>query len=682
MLSYQNSVAPPDGASHVIMLRTVPMDVTEEELQAWGQGVVYEPRSSAGQRVGAPRHAEVVGVQIQRSRGGNRAFVQFEDLWAARAVMQQFVYNAPSIALTRRRGGQPDFPLNLVYSDKTALRPAPQRRDPRAGFVDTSLAGNVLNLPPRGHPSAQMPSLMDSDEGSRLLLVVLKNLMHTVRLDLLFWVFTQFAKVDKMSAFAKDGKNQIIVQFADVRGAELAMSYLDGKTLKDPAMGEDLCQLAIVPSRLGALTFRNEDQRNRDYETHNVAIERLLVPHLLRTNLSPEAALDFWNSVAQHLHCPFVPDFIWGSHVKGDGWLIPEQEGTSLGRIPTQPELGKVGHCMHIAGLPDEEQMSAAHLFRLVGCFGHVRAVRLLFKHKGCALVQFETNDDCEVARTALHGVAFQGRNFDAKKSTQRNATHWNGSSATLQQRMCSILDDGIEAPRFERGVRTRPSKFVTFWGLSALEQHSIALLQQVSGLTQMSRVPSLRQKGDQWSITLQCGSLNDAVRMVADYNGNTQTQSTGLPMLWHDGVPRVRFATESEKSGVGNPPAAITPVPVRAMDPQVDDDGGDEPPLLPADDSLDLTQKSVGSIPLATTPMAHISASPSHASIPPVATTPVAQVTSPSQEEEEVRRPRKGRPPPLQKVKTTMDDKYLTMPSGHVPTPDAFCRPRPVTPN
>ena len=505
-----------DGASPVIMVRSLPKGTADQELVRWAEGFVYEPRDMQG-RVGVPRKASVVKALVLHDR--MLGFVQFSDIWAARCVMAQFVYDPPSIVLQRQDGFHP---LNLVYSDKPEIRAQNKGR------------------------SAPPPAPVYTN--SRLILVVLKELSQAVTIDELFWTFTQIAKVEKISSFTKDNKNQIVVQFETAVGAAAALNYFNGKYLPSEGDQPPLCFLAIVPSKLSHLTFRNQDGRNRDYTDVNMLITSLLQSQgaLIRDKGS---ALQEWSQLCVISNMnprTALHDFIWGEHRWGDGWLVPQQESQYRGRVQPNDDKsgaaytqGQLGMCMHISGLPSDDSVVASDLFRICGMFGEVRAVKMLYKFRGCAVVQFSDAATCSNAIHFLHGLEFKGRTWDAKVSRQPNAMHWNGASDDLQKRMISSADPNVtSAPRVHASSHY-PSKAALLWDVPmsiSTDDISMAFSQLVG------RPPLSIDRVSLSEVMCTFQYLDDAVLAAINANGTTVSCPRDSWLI------KLRFAEQYEK--------------------------------------------------------------------------------------------------------------------------------------
>eukprot|EP01059_Diplonema_ambulator_P016874 TRINITY_DN28856_c0_g1_i1.p1 TRINITY_DN28856_c0_g1~~TRINITY_DN28856_c0_g1_i1.p1 ORF type:complete len:712 (+),score=208.52 TRINITY_DN28856_c0_g1_i1:245-2137(+) len=423
-------------------------------------------------------------------------FVQFADIWAARTAMAQFFTDPPSIVLKRPNGYHP---LNLVYSDKPEIR-----------------AQN------KGRITQPQPPVYTN---SRLLLVVLKELTQMVTIDELFWVFTQVARVEKISSFTKDSKNQIVVQFETSQGAEETLAYFSGKYLPSPTNpSTNLCFLAIVPSKLSQLTFRNQDGRNRDYTEAN-----RLIMALLNTNgamaRNKQLAEHEWQALCRissmNSRAPLY-DFIWGQHRWGEGWLVPRQEASYQGRVPLSKTstMGQVGMCMHISGLPADDSIVAEQLWSLCGLYGAVKAVKMLYKYRGCAVVQFAEPEGCDNAIKHLHGLEFKGRTWDAKVSRQPNATHWNGASEDLQKRMVSENDPQMRRPPVcDESGKAYPSKFVCAWGVPYDVPNS-TIEMAVIVLVNVAPVAVVHHSTDAGRRLIEFRHLDEGVMAVIKGNG------------------------------------------------------------------------------------------------------------------------------------------------------------------
>eukprot|EP01060_Flectonema_neradi_P021932 TRINITY_DN3004_c1_g1_i1.p1 TRINITY_DN3004_c1_g1~~TRINITY_DN3004_c1_g1_i1.p1 ORF type:complete len:514 (+),score=61.40 TRINITY_DN3004_c1_g1_i1:58-1542(+) len=317
---------------------------------------------------------------------------------------------------------------------------------------------------PRGQYNRAPPPSGNNTGITRVLLVVLRKLSNPVELDRMFYIFSQFGKVEKISTFIQHQQNQVVVQFENCKDAALAKGYLNGRDLSliNSDGKEARCSLAIVPSKLPQLTFKRDDSRNRDYTAVNQQLQLILDYHL------GGATSDEVISYAMHLNLPIL-DFLWGQWISRQGWLEPAQDPQMCGRIPVGRGLpeGKVGECVHLSGLPSDRGLTAPLLWALCGMYGELVAVKLLAQHPGCAVIQYRERSEAEHAIANLNGSRLYGSRICAQVSKNANATHWRGAQTELEQRMCTSEDMRPPAPA-PRHITGPPVNVVGAWGLPA----------------------------------------------------------------------------------------------------------------------------------------------------------------------------------------------------------------------
>lgn len=408
--------------SPVLMLRSVPAGTTEKDLEMWANQYDYLHPQEGLKRTKAVKSLLLTEKDI--------GFVQMQDIFEAQFIMDKYNTNPEQIMMRRPDGTMQG--LNLVFSDKQDIK------------AQTRVRNQI--------PTSQ----------TRILLVVLKNLTATIMMDELFWIFSQFGTVEKLSSFTKNMKNQVLVQYQTQDQASLAMAYLNGKEIKfsspnanagnEASKPDGTCQLAIVPSKLPELTFKNQDQKNRDYQQINDQLRHAflqarlgqadlkVVLHQLGTQWS-------WR----------IRDFLWGVWVLGEGWCDPQQDKKYQGQIPVDPASqgkgipeGQVGDCVHVQGIPvtgsnvssscdaGTKAFSPRMLWRVFGMYGEILAVKMLWKYPGTALVQFKDPKYAQQAREHLDRGLF-GKNLRIERSNCPNAQHWSGAGTELQERMCTI---------------------------------------------------------------------------------------------------------------------------------------------------------------------------------------------------------------------------------------------------
>eukprot|EP01060_Flectonema_neradi_P014156 TRINITY_DN20873_c0_g1_i1.p1 TRINITY_DN20873_c0_g1~~TRINITY_DN20873_c0_g1_i1.p1 ORF type:complete len:670 (+),score=134.51 TRINITY_DN20873_c0_g1_i1:75-2012(+) len=341
---------------------------------------------------------------------------------------------------------------------------------------------------------------------ARVLLIVFKGLAEDTAesigmenlLQEMFWIMSQFGKVQKVSNFLRDNKVQLLVQFAESSCADTAMGYLNCREYSQsiPDSSEtSVFKFAIVHSSVSQLTFKKQDDKNKDYEEQNLLIEK--------------------GELASPL------DFVWGEN-KGNGWLCPRQEESSKGCIPTSTGAslpkGEVGSCIYLSYAQDFK-VTAENLFRVCGQYGSVIAAKILQKHDGKAIVQYASKDEADVARKKLDGVTVGGKKFVAKQSHHPNALNWNGEQSENEPKLFSQLDD---LPCESVPNMYQPSRVV--WIRSIDQTLATAMTESLS--KQSLPLPT-HQECDGASATFTFKKVEEAFLCIAHFNG---TQPEGFP--------------------------------------------------------------------------------------------------------------------------------------------------------
>eukprot|EP01062_Namystynia_karyoxenos_P059085 TRINITY_DN5051_c0_g1_i1.p1 TRINITY_DN5051_c0_g1~~TRINITY_DN5051_c0_g1_i1.p1 ORF type:complete len:1043 (+),score=298.04 TRINITY_DN5051_c0_g1_i1:187-3129(+) len=381
-------------------------------------------------------------------------------------------------------------------------------------------------------------SVKGSDEREILvLLAVLKDLPKEgprPGMDELFWVFSQFGVVEKMSAFVNEGNNQVLVQYETTDQKLLAMKNLNGRRMEFPFVGEDgrrygvawSCQWAMTDSVLHKLTFQQNDARNACYGPFN----RELAEALPVDPVSLNGKIGKYQSIL---------DFFWGQHVRGEGWLLPPQEEYLRGRIlpPEHIPEGGDGFVIHISGL--SEVVTPHMLFAICGIYGPVVAAKLLFKRdsKGSAIVQFRTIAAAARAIEYLDGINCLGRPWRVQKSTCKNATHWYRAGTELEDKMCTFLEPTCPQPPTppDSHLGKLATSALYMWDVPAclplgvLQQAVAALVAHFRGRPSQRPPPSGGAEGGGCGEIL-LGSPDDVLYACAFLNGANCTISPHGP--------------------------------------------------------------------------------------------------------------------------------------------------------
>ena len=297
---------------------------------------------------------------------------------------------------------------------------------------------------------------------ARVLLVVLRDLETTTdgeaKLETVFWLMSQFGKVEKISLFTsqRDCKEQVLVQYETHETASLAMEYLNGRDIEATGVDDQpwKCTFVIVFSTVPELSFKKENENNQTYEELNTSIEE-------KERTSPY-------------------NFLWGEQVAGDGWLVPRQEDEMKGQIPkctSSLPPGKVGTCIYLSGLPDppnkeEPIITADMLFRVGSQYGKIVAAKVLSHNAKKAIIQFHTEEDAERMRRCFDSFGIFGKKITTAKSTLPNASNWSG---VLSEKLMYSLRN--EEPSVEAESKVSPSRAVIVYEWDVLEKEVYAVL-------------------------------------------------------------------------------------------------------------------------------------------------------------------------------------------------------------
>ncbi|KAJ9465913.1 Polypyrimidine tract-binding protein-like protein 3 [Diplonema papillatum] len=349
------------------------------------------------------------------------------------------------------------------------------------------------------------------------LLVVMRRAGDATTDDV-FWIFSQFGVVEKLSLFIKDTNLQALVQYEDPKSAQLAMGYLNGRDVDVARAGEapNMAELAIMLSSHVQLTFPKEDSRNKEYYSVNAQIQQT-APE----DLPMVAAANGWN-----LH-----DFVWGGVVPGrDGWLIPRQPNDSRGAIPRVSNthaLGGPGHCVLLTGLPTGPDMTAHRLWGVAGVYGELVAVKILQKRNDHALIQYIDENAASVARESIDGVPLFGYPLECRTSKNSNALNWRGARSGLENFMCTTAE---RAPPQSFPDSYPPCEVVIIREVPQDIQSDSSALECIRNhfQTAQSVDGAVTTAAHELGVRVQMASIEDAFSAVCSLNGTQLALPSG----------------------------------------------------------------------------------------------------------------------------------------------------------
>uniref|UniRef100_A0A8C1V5D7 Polypyrimidine tract-binding protein 1 n=1 Tax=Cyprinus carpio TaxID=7962 RepID=A0A8C1V5D7_CYPCA len=194
---------------------------------------------------------------------------------------------------------------------------------------------------------------------SPVLRVIVENLFYPVTLDVLHQIFSKFGTVLKIITFTKNNQFQALVQYSDGMTAQHSKLSLDGQNIYNAC-----CTLRISFSKLTSLNVKYNNEKSRDYTR----------PDLPTGDSQP--SLNAQTMAAAALSAP--------------------------GIISASPYAG--AH-----GFPQTFTIQQLSLF-LVGVYGDVMRVKILFNKKENALVQMSDGTQAQLAMSHLNGQKLYGK--------------------------------------------------------------------------------------------------------------------------------------------------------------------------------------------------------------------------------------------------------------------------------
>eukprot|EP00668_Euglena_longa_P031847 GGOE01041112.1.p1 GENE.GGOE01041112.1~~GGOE01041112.1.p1 ORF type:complete len:511 (+),score=179.61 GGOE01041112.1:53-1534(+) len=379
--------------SRVAFLRSLPPGASEQEVLA----------------LGIP-FGTVTRLLLLQTK--SLAFIEFDSVAAASALVAHHQTSPATL-----RGHR----FHVKFSDKAELT---------SGTVPSSLLATA-DKPQDG--------LQEEANGRRVLLTTLDGLRQAISIDDVFNVFNCYGTVEKISTFIKANKNLVLIQFDGPQSAAAAMSNLNNRNV-------GVCTLQIRWSTLPELTFQRNDDRNRDYTAFTPALP----------TISPIGSSGLVTTPI-HVSGPTPVGPVGPIHINPVGPIRvgPVGMGVGLSAIGT-PSIGLPSISMG-AGIPimtaqnglpvsigaatpavlfvsnlDETMATATVLFTLFGLYGTVELVKVLFKKRDSALVQFADRQCANQARVFLHGLDLYGKPMHITNSKNVSITAGAAEEAHL----------------------------------------------------------------------------------------------------------------------------------------------------------------------------------------------------------------------------------------------------------
>ncbi|KAG2763922.1 hypothetical protein PC129_g5819 [Phytophthora cactorum] len=434
-------------ASRVVFVCGLPADCLESELLA----------------LCCPFAVVEKSLMIPQKR---QAFVQFPDVTSASNLV---TFYQTRDALIRGKKVffefsnrneitvRPEHEVPPPYQQQQPPRAAPYQQPPSMQYAPQQ------DLPPyRGDNGGQL-GLIPQDGPRRgigppnqILMVSVSKIDYEVTVDVLQQVFQKFGNVQKIVTFKKDNEFKALVQMESVDQAQAAQSALDGRDIYTGCN-----QLSIVFSRHPELRVRYNDDRSRDYTNPNLppgpgrgsdarsesepmtptSSDRrdahrdsgysnssprrdqfdyrgpINAPSVGRGDQYAPDMRDNRNPSSQFDERP--PSMDRSRDVRGGRELPLHSTGRAI-RGDTRPSPALI--CSNI----DRELVSPHRIFTLFGCFGDVLRIKIMFRKRDTALIQFVDEVHSTSALDHLDGVYVFGKKLrvDYSKHTSVSMPH------------------------------------------------------------------------------------------------------------------------------------------------------------------------------------------------------------------------------------------------------------------
>jgi len=199
-------------------------------------------------------------------------------------------------------------------------------------------------------------------------------------------------------------------------------------------------------------------------------------------------------------------------------------------------------------------------MWKVLGMYGEIVAVKLLFKYAGCAIVQFKSKESAADVISNLNGLRVYGQQWEVKESKNANAMHWDGANTELQKRMCTITDEGVKPPvRPKKFNMFRPNSDLVLTGLpggiteTGIKNYFDGFQAGAQRGPERVEVVDDQDDGGGSQAFLSFKSTEDALLAVAETNGVPMDLGSAFPLdcKMHFNRPKARQAPPPD---VGRP--------------------------------------------------------------------------------------------------------------------------------
>uniref|UniRef100_A0A673JTW7 Polypyrimidine tract-binding protein 1 n=1 Tax=Sinocyclocheilus rhinocerous TaxID=307959 RepID=A0A673JTW7_9TELE len=362
---FKGDIRSPGIPSRVIHVRKLPNDINEAEVIS----------------LGLP-FGKVTNLLMLK--GKNQAFLEMNTEESAQTMVSYYSSVTPVIR---------NHPIYMQYSNHKELK-----TDNSPNQVRAQAALQAVNAVQTGSMSLNTVDGAGMGSQSPVLRVIVENLFYPVTLDVLHQIFSKFGTVLKIITFTKNNQFQALVQYSDGMTAQHAKLSLDGQNIYNAC-----CTLRISFSKLTSLNVKYNNDKSRDYTR----------PDLPTGDSQP--SLNAQTMAAAALTAPGI---ISASPYAGAHGFPPTfaiQQAAGHGAV-SQHIMSLPQVCLCRVCLPGLSRRSVSlvprqpYRYLLVGVYGDVMRVKILFNKKENALVQMSDGTQAQLAMSHLNGQKLYGK--------------------------------------------------------------------------------------------------------------------------------------------------------------------------------------------------------------------------------------------------------------------------------
>uniref|UniRef100_A0A8C2Q759 Polypyrimidine tract-binding protein 1 n=1 Tax=Cyprinus carpio TaxID=7962 RepID=A0A8C2Q759_CYPCA len=384
---FKGDIRSPGIPSRVIHVRKLPNDINEAEVIS----------------LGLP-FGKVTNLLMLK--GKNQAFLEMNTEESAQTMVSYYSSVTPVIR---------NHPIYMQYSNHKELK-----TDNSPNQVRAQAALQAVNAVQTG--SMPLSTVDGAGMGSQspVLRVIVENLFYPVTLDVLHQIFSKFGTVLKIITFTKNNQFQALVQYSDGMTAQHSKLSLDGQNIYNAC-----CTLRISFSKLTSLNVKYNNEKSRDYtrpdlptgdsqpslNAQTMAAAALSAPGII--SASPYAGAHgfpqtFTIQQAAGLSLQGMPAGAFAS--LGVPGAAAAAAAAAAGRLSLSGYNAGGNSVMLVSNLnPEVSPFCLLSLF-LVGVYGDVMRVKILFNKKENALVQMSDGTQAQLAMSHLNGQKLYGK--------------------------------------------------------------------------------------------------------------------------------------------------------------------------------------------------------------------------------------------------------------------------------